>query len=158
MGTTFKPIYASDVALTMTSLASLTNNSYASCAVVDNTTNLYEDALVSVVIATGASGVTSTGNLLVYAYGTTNGSNYTDGVAGTDATVTPTSPTNLRLIGIVSAVATSTTYRSGPFSVARAFGGILPQKWGIVVQNVTGGTLASSGSSADYQGYNESIP
>jgi len=37
-------------------------------------------------------------------------------------------------------------------SVASAFGGLLPARWGIIVHNQTGQTLKSSDCSAFYQG------
>lgn len=151
MATTLKPLYGSHTALTITSLNSLANGAYAGCAAVDNTSALLDDALVSVTIASGASGVASTGTITVYAYGPTDSTpHYSDGVTGTDATQTPTSPPNLRPIGMGNVVAASTTYRLGPFSVAAAFGGRLPDHWGIVVLNNSGGANAASGNSADY--------
>jgi hypothetical protein len=48
----------------------------------------------------------------------------------------------------------STTYTGGTFSVAAAFGGILPQKWGIIVLNSSGGTFDASTASVEYQGVN----
>lgn len=160
MGTTFKPLYGADAAITITSLNSLANNGAAGGLAVDNSTTLAEDALVSAVIATGASvGATANANIaVIYAYGSTDGTNYSDGVTGADAAQTLTSPPNLRTIGVVATPAASTTYRGGPFSVARAFGGVLPKKWGIVVVNGSGGAFASSGGSADYQPINEQIP
>lgn len=158
MGTTFKPLYASHAALTFTSLASLSGGAAAGCLAVDNTTNLYEDVLFTLALKTGASGTSATGNCAIYAYGETDGTNFTDAVTGTDATQTLTAPTNLKLVGIMNMVANSVTYIGGPFSAAAAFGGILPQKWGLVVVNNTGAALASSGSSADMMGINEQIP
>ncbi len=96
-------------------------------------------------IKTGGSGTTANGFVAVYAYGTVDGgTTYTDGATGSDAAFTPTSPTNLRLLGVINCVANATTYKGGPFSVAAAFGGTLPQKWGIVITNQTGGTLDST--------------
>lgn len=135
---------SSGQAITIT-LASLANNGARQSDVVDNTSNLFLDALVFLVIKSGASGTAATGYVNLYAYGSVdNGTNYSDGASGSDAAITPTSPPNLRLIGVVNVVANATTYRAGGFSVAAAFGGVLPQKWGIVVENKTGGTLDST--------------
>ena len=126
------------------SLASLASGSYQQSAALDNTSNLYFDAGVMLAVKTGASGVSATGTVNVYAYGSADGgSHYTDGCSGSNATFTPTSPINLKLIGVINAVANATTYTGGPFSVASAFG-YLPGKWGIVVLNSTGGTLDST--------------
>ncbi len=125
-------------------LASLTNNSARSSAAVDNTSNLFLDVLVMLQIKSGASSTASTGAVNVYAYGTVDGgTTYTEG-AGTDAGITLTVPPNARLIGVINVVANATTYKAGPFSVAAAFGGVLPDHWGIIVENKTGGTLDST--------------
>lgn len=151
MATTFKPLYGSHTALTITSLNSLTNGSYAGSAVVDNSSALLDDALVSVTINSPTSSTSTTGSVTIYAYADTDSTpHYTDGVSGADATQTPTNPTNLRPIGVGNVVSNNTTYRLGPFPVASAFGGHMPLKWGIVVLNNTASTLNSSGNSADY--------
>lgn len=134
-------------------ITSLTNTSARQSTAVDNTTNLFIDALVALTIKTNASGTSATGHVDVYAYATVDGgSTYTDGATGSDGSFTPTSPTNLRLIGSINCVANAATYQGGPFSVAAAFGGVLPAKWGIVVINNTSATLDASVGSAQYQG------
>jgi hypothetical protein len=150
----FKPQYAADAALTITSMASLAAGAAAASAYRDNTADLYEEALVSVAVATGGA-VDGAASCAVYAYGSTDGSHYTDGVSGADGHPTLSAPTNLRLIGVVSTPLASTTYRAGPFSVASAFGDVLPPRWGIVVvNNQATNALAASGSSADFVGVN----
>lgn len=120
----------------------LANNGARESTVIDNTTNCFIDALVQVQIKSGGSGTAATGYVNVYAYGTVDGgTTYSDGCSGSDNAVTLTAPTNLRLIGVVNVVANGTTYKSSPMSVAAAFGGVLPDKWGIVIENKTGGAL-----------------
>lgn len=143
---------ANNQAITCTFTA-LANTSQRGSASVDNTTNLHFDALVFVKVKSGASGTTTTGTVNVYAYGTADGgTNWTDGVTGTDAAATLTNPPNMRLIGVINVVANGSTYNGGPFSVASAFGGVLPDHWGIVIENKTGGTLDATTGSAWYQG------
>jgi len=128
--------------------ASLTNNSARECAVKDNGTNLDLDALVQVKIKTGASGTAATGYMNIWCYGTSdNGTTYPDAVTGSDAAITLVSPTNLIWLGSFNCVANATTYKSNLFSIAAKFGGILPVKWGIVLENKTGGTLDATGGS-----------
>lgn len=116
------------------------------------------DALVMLKVATAGSGVSATGTVLVYAYGSVDGgTTYSDGIAGTDGAWTGTNPPNVRLIGILNTVAVSTTYYGGPFSVAAAFGGTLPQYWGIAVVNNSGAALAASGNAAYYQLVNQTV-
>lgn len=132
---------ASGQAFTCT-LASLANGSARQSTVVDNTANLYLDALVMLKVKSGASGVSSTGTVNVYAYATVDGgTTYTEGASGSDAAITLTSPPNAILIGVINVVANAVTYVGGPFEVAKAFGGVLPDHWGIIVENKSGAAL-----------------
>lgn len=145
------------ITVTFTALA---NNNMRQSAVVDNTpaANLFLGALVALKFKTNAAGTSGTGYVAVYAYGTADGgADYTDGASGADAAFTPTNPPNIRLIGIINAVANSTTYEGGPMAVEPAFGGILPDHWGIIIENQTGAALDGSVASAWYQGYSNQV-
>lgn len=119
--------------------------------VIDNSTDLYLDAIVRITGMSGASGVTTTGYIEVYAYDSIDGVNFPDTVTGADGAITLTSPPNLHRLGFVNVVAVSTPFKSRSFSVAAAFNGILPQRWGIVVVNKTGGALGT-GCAARFRG------
>jgi hypothetical protein len=108
--------------------------------VIDNTTNLFLDALVQLQLKSGASGVSANGFANIYAYGTVDAADnfYPEAITGTDAALTLVVPTNLRFIGVINMVANATAYISEPMSVAAAFGGVLPEKWGIVIENQSG--------------------
>ena len=54
-------------------LASLANGSAREATVVDNSVNLYLDALVMLKVKSGAASTSSTGYVNVYAYGTVDG-------------------------------------------------------------------------------------
>lgn len=150
---TIKSLYGTNNQAITCTITSLTNTSQRGSTAVDNTTNLFLDALVQLKIKTAAAATSATGQVIIYAYGTADGgTDYGDGVSGTDGAVTLTSPPNLRVLGIINAVANSTTYVSNPFSVASVFGGKLPDHWGIVVENETGATLDATVGSAWYQG------
>jgi len=139
-------------------LTSLANAALRESTVVDNTSNLFLDALVFVKVKANASGTAATGVVNVYAYGTVDGgTTYSGSASGTDATYTPTVPTQLRLIGTINVVANGVTYNNGPFSVNQAFGGVLPAKWGIVVENLSGATLDASVGNAFYQGIYQTV-
>ncbi len=126
-------------------LASLTNTSLRQSTAIDNTSNLFQDVLVMLKIKSPGSGTSASGQVVVWVYATVdNGTTYTDGATGSDGSFTPTSPSNLRFLGALNVVANTTTYVGGPWSVAACFGGVMPAKWGIVVQNLTGGTLDST--------------
>jgi hypothetical protein len=143
------------ISCTFTSLA---NNGQRGSAAIDNTSNLFLDALVEVKVKSAASSTSATGFVNVYAYGTSDGgTNYSDGVTGTDANATLTVPPNVILIGRINVVANSATYIGGPFSVAAAFGGVLPDHWGIVIENKTGATLDASIGSSWYQGVFQTV-
>jgi len=70
---------------------------------------------------------------------------YPDAVTGTDANITMNDPTQLQLLGTIYApTAGGLTWKGGPWSVAQKFGGVLPEKWGIVVRNFTGFALTAT--------------
>ena len=131
-----KLAYGTTTAITIT-LDSLANGSSATSAEIDNTTDLFLDALVEVVVTTGTVG--SNPHVKVYALSSVDGTNFA-------------SDSNKKLIDTIDTPASSTTYRSRAASVALAFGGVLPPKWKIVVENATGDALAASGNSAQYRG------
>jgi hypothetical protein len=157
MATTTKPTYGTNNQTITITLASLANAAQRSCLAVDNTTNLFDNALVSVKIKTGAASTSATGIVVVYVYGTTNGgTTYGGGETGmgTDATVTLTSPPNITPVAVINANANATTYVRSGISIADWFGGVLPDHWGIVVENKTGAALdATAGNlNVNYQG------
>ena len=130
--------------LTLASLASSSTAGRESTA-VDNTSNLFVDALVRLQCKLQTGSPANDKAIYVYAYGSEDGTNYTDPATGSDAAITLRAPTNLRLIGVISTPDSGgLTYKGGPFSVAQAFGGVLPRKWGIVVQNYSGVTLSAT--------------
>lgn len=127
---------------------------WSASASVDNTTNLFLDALVFCKYTTG-SVANSTNTLNVFAYGTANGgTDYSDEVSGSSASITAsvTSPTNLKLIGVIMSTGALQTYGGGPFSVASGFSGILPDHWGIVINNPTSSATSGAASGCWYQG------
>ena len=121
--------------------------------VVDNTTNLYLDALVfaKLVFPNSAPANDKAVYLWSYAWDGDGTPLYTEVATGSDAAYTRRDPTTLRLVGVVPIPTQNLTYQGGPFSVAAAWGGVLPGKWGIVVQNYAGQTL-SSGCTLSYIG------
>lgn len=143
---------SSNQAITCT-ITSLANNGQRQSTAVDNSGTLFLDVLVFVKVKSNASGTSSTGYVNVYAFGSADGgTTYSDSAGASDAAITLTSPPNMKLIGAINVVANSTTYNAGPFSVAAAFGGVLPDHWGIVIENKSGATLDASVGSSWYQG------
>lgn len=125
------------ITCTLASLASTPGTAREGTA-VDNTSNKFQDAMVYLAarLVTGTPGSDKVIN--IWAYGSEDATNYTDNATGTDAAVTLRAPNNFRLIGIIGTPDSGgLTYKSNPMPVASAFGGILPRKWGIVVENRT---------------------
>ncbi len=155
--TTIKYNYrATGTTMTVTALNSLANSTSQTTgiwgsALVDNATNLDVDEAVTVKITTGASGVSSTGTVVIYVYACVGGTTTcTDGVSGSQGTQSLTNPTNLVKVGACNAVANATAYTCATFSVQGAFIGMMPARWGVVVQNLTGAALSASGNSVSY--------
>lgn len=120
-------------------LAGLTDGSARESTFVDNATNLFLDAMVhlNILLATGTPASDKAIN--IYVYGSEDATDYTDNATGTDAAITLRDPTNLKLVQVISTPDLGAlTYKSHPFSIGGAFGGVMPRRWGIVVENKTG--------------------
>jgi len=130
------------------SVASLANGSARQSSVIDNSSGLYLDAFVKFKVKTNSNtGVTSLGYIEVFAFATVNsGGFFTDNAGATDAAITPSAAIR---IGTFPAIANNTTYYSQAMSVAEAFGGKLPYKWGIIIKNSTGAALDGTEASHD---------
>lgn len=154
MATTLKPLFGSSAALTLTlnSLASDTNLlAGRSSTVVDNTSNLSVDELITGVIKTGTTPTVST-NIFIFAWSILDDTpTYPDTVTGSDANTTLTSANvknsgAFKVLGVITI--DNTTGRNYPFcySLAAAFGGYIPKKWGIYVVHNTAVALSASGN------------
>ena len=141
---------STSITITLNSLASSATAGRESTA-IDNSSDLFLDALVTVILNVGAGTIANDKCAYVYAYGSEDGTNLTDNATGSDAAITLNAPTNLRLVHVIAMPTASLTYKA-VFSIAAAFGGVLPRKWGIVVRNYCGIALNSSGNSATYSG------
>lgn len=144
-----KTAYGTEAQAITCTLASLVHSTTAGreSTAIDNTSNLYLDALVQVKVVLQSGTPGSDKRVYVWAYGTVDAATpvYPDAVTGTDAGITINSPTNLRLLGIIEAPTSAGTFKGGPWSVAQLFGS-LPEKWGIVVMNMTNMTLSATES------------
>ena len=148
-------VYATPAALTWTP-ASLASGSYDGSLAVDNSSNNYIDALVGGFITTGTTPTTAK-RIDIYAYATWDGgTTYTAGMAGTDGDTPDTGEENqLVFLGSIATDATNDhRYEYGPFSIAGAFGGVMPEKWGLVAYHDTAVALnATTGNhEAKYTG------
>ncbi len=148
MTTTLKQQFGTSTSITCT-LASLASSATAGrgSAAVDNTTNLADDAMLTISVKTSASALANDKACYVYLYGSEDGTVYSGSSAeapGTDAAVTIDAPTNLIGPLMISCPASSTTYTLVIGSVAALFGGVMPRKWGFVLRNYTGQALDST--------------
>lgn len=141
------------------SLASLGDAAGRESTAVNNnsgSTERFLDILISARVKPQNSGsITDPKVVYVYAYGSVDGgSEYTDGVTGTDAAFTVTSPNNLKLLGVIYVAAINVTYRGGPWGLASVFGGRVPERWGVVVYNDCGTALSATGGdhAVEWQG------
>lgn len=137
MPTTLKELLGTFTAITIT-LASLASNAWRQSVFVDNSSNLYDDVLVELIVKTGA---TAAGTVDIWAYASLDGTTYSDLATGADAAFTPTSTPNLVFLGSINTPSVTTSYHSRPFSIAAAFGGSVPLRWGLAIKNTNGGVL-----------------
>lgn len=119
---------------------------------IDNTTTLADDALIHVELAAVNTAPAGSKAIFLYAYGLVDGAaaayTGTGGAAvpsGSEATMVfpsvTTLPVVMPLLGVIPYPVQNIAINAGPFSVARAFGGVLPPKWGIAMVNDSGMTL-----------------
>jgi hypothetical protein len=142
---------ASDLTITLASLASDTNLlTGRESAVIDNTSTLALDYLVSGKVTAGTS-PTASRSIEVWAVGSWDGTNWPDVFDMTESAETITSADiKSSICRLVAAMATANTsdrtYHFGPVSLAAAFGGVMPPK---VVLFVTHSTAVALNSTAD---------
>lgn len=151
--------YGSSTTLAIT-LASLASSSIAGreSATVTTTVNKPLDVHVMLQTKTSSGTIANDKAIYIYVHGSEDGTNYGSAndveLTGTDAAVTNVG-TGLILASVISASTSGTAYNSQPFSVAQAFGGYVPRKWGVVVRNFTGVALDSTASGVHVLSYTE---
>lgn len=130
---------------------------------IDNTTNLYLDYLISGKFTVESAGLAA-GEIRVWAVAMLDDSTWPGGFDGTEsAETTPLDDENGTWGGAVllKAIATDTTasqvYYMAPTSVAAAFGGVCPAKFLIFVTQSTGTTLETSGQQCTYKGVYQTV-
>ncbi len=167
MPATIKTQYGAEAQAITITLASLGVTGVRESNAVDNRTDLFLDALVTVKIDLADGGTLGADKrVYVYAAGVVDQATplWPDRVTGSDAAITLDSPTNLKLIGVIEVgsyvTVTKTQFTMEPASIAQAFGGILPEKWSIIVQNASNITFRASETNQKkvYQGvYAQSV-
>ena len=141
---TVKQVVGSRTSLTTSALDSLASATFVSAGTITHNTNQPLDVLLEVTATPGT--VSGNKQLLVYAKASLDGSNQTTGPeTGTAVTDEP----NLYYVGTLPLNTNSTT-QTKVFSLAAAYGGLLPYASEIVVRNDSGAALNASGGSVYY--------
>ena len=141
---TVKQVVGTRTALTTSALDSLASATFVSAGTITHNTNQPIDVLIEVTATPGT--VSGNKQLLVYAKASLDGSNQTTGPeTGTAVTDEP----NLYYVGTLPLNTNSTT-QTKVFSLAAAYGGLLPYASEIVVRNDSGAALNASGGSVYY--------
>lgn len=158
-----KIAYAASSNLTVTNLhgvaSSSTHVSGWESAVIDNTTNLYLDYLVSAKFTVESAGLAA-GEIRLWVVPLLDDTpTYLGGFDGTESTEsTPFDDANGTLAAAVllKVIQTDTTasqvYWMHQVSVAAAFGGVCPAKFSLFVTQSTGTTLETSGNQVSVKG------
>lgn len=143
---TVKEQFGATTALTITLNNLTTATGFAISNQVDNTTDLFLDVLIEILIAD----VVEAGNkqILVYAIDSVDGTNWSFGNTAADALANPGA---LAFVGALPLNGTG-PWRSRAMSLAAAFGGNVPPYWKLAVMNDAGVTLAASNNSVQYRG------
>lgn len=150
--TTLKPSYGSATSLTITtgSLASDSNLlAGRQSNVANNTSDLAVDSIVGGAIAAPGSAPNGGTFIEVWLFGSwNNGTTYTAGAGASDANLSLATTGVKQLMSRVASIAqTDTTARAydfGPVSVASAFGGSMPDHWGVFIVHDLGVTLGAT--------------
>lgn len=147
---------AATITITLAALAtSATRVAGRESTAVDNSSNLYVDALVSGKITTGTS--PTAGFIDIWVYGSHDETpTYMDVLDGTDSAETFTDENSrnsaMKLAHVIAPDTTSDqVYWVSPFSVAALFGGVMPRFWGLFIAHSTGVNLNATGGNHEFK-------
>jgi hypothetical protein len=127
-------------AITLASLsAASSRESTAITAVVGGTA--YDDYMLQLSLGSSQPTTAADKSIYIWFYGSADGTNFTEPCTGSDAAITIGTNHNLRGPYVVAVVVGTLQYDVCIGSVAQYFGGFLPKKWGIVIENQTNGAL-----------------
>lgn len=144
MSTTVKPSYVGETTYTINP-DGLASAGARQGAVIDNTSLLYDDFGISGQFQTATGTLGTNPRVQIWIAPISVGTNYTDAVASSgDAGYTILATPNIRLVGICNINTANTTAYMGEVFLSALFGGSLPDKFVLIVDNQTG--LALSGT------------
>ena len=141
---TVKQVVGTRTSLTTSALNSLASATFVSAGTITHNTNQPIDVLIEVTATPGT--VSGNKQLLVYAKASLDGTNQT---TGPETGTTVTDEPNLYFVGALPLNTNSTT-QTRIFSLAAAYGGVLPYASEIVLRNDSGAALNASGGSVYY--------
>ena len=141
---TIKQIVGTRTSLTTSALNSLASATFVSAGTITHNTNQPIDVMIEVTATPGT--VSGNKQLLVYAKASLDGTNQT---TGPETGTTVTDEPNLYFVGALPLNTNSTT-QTRIFSLAAAYGGVLPYASEIVLRNDSGAALNASGGSVYY--------
>ena len=141
---TVKQVVGSRTSLTTSALDSLASATFVSAGTITHNTNQPLDVLLEVTATPGT--VSGNKQLVVYAKASLDGTNQT---TGPETGTTVTDEPNLYYVGTLP-LNTSSTTQTKVFSLAAAYGGVLPYASEIVLRNDSGAALNASGGSVYY--------
>ncbi|HEY3910390.1 MAG TPA: hypothetical protein VGM07_10905 [Stellaceae bacterium] len=151
--TTLKPSYGTPTAITITtsSLASDANLlAGRQSSIVNNTSDLAVDSVVGGTISAPGSAPTAGTFIEVWLFGSWDGGTSFSGGAssGGDANLSLATTGTKQLLSrgalIGQTDTTARAYEIGPVSVAQAFGGTMPDHWGVFIVHDLGVTLGAA--------------
>lgn len=143
---------------TVTNLHSLASSVTAGWqgAVVDNTSNLYLDTLLQVVIDFANTAPANSKAVFVYAFGSIESGVYPYPCTGSEGTITlsdiTANPSVVKRVGTLPYLVQDAVMQSQAFSVGVAFGGAVPPYWGPVIMNHSGAAFAASANTVKFRG------
>lgn len=165
---THKISYGAITAVTLTFASLATSSTFVAGregVFIDNTSNLYDDIMVSVKVTTGTTPTANT-QILLFAFGELDDApTWPDVMAGADANKTITSvgvgQGFLRLVAAlnVDSNTSNRAYYAGGISIASLFGGTMPKRVGLWCVHNTAVALNATGGNhvLNYYGVNYTI-
>lgn len=143
---------AQAVTITLASLASSATAGQQATAVSNETTQ-YLDMGVMLVVKTGTGTIANDKGVYLFAAGTVDATTpvWPDALTGTNGSITfvnPSGGAGLVQLGFLPTAATGTTYTAGPFYLAAAFGGSMPEEVTFAVRNYSGVALDSTAANS----------
>jgi hypothetical protein len=151
------PIYASIVTMIVTNLHSKASSATAGwqSVEVDNTSTLYADVEVQVVLDFANTAPANDKAAYVYVASAIETGKLSNPASGTEGGITLLDITanaqNLRLLGVMPYTTADEVVESSMMSIANVLG-TMPAFWSLVIMNYSGAALASSGNTVKYRG------